>query len=331
MADSPDDSRPTPGPLPLKPDVAAPPAPRPVFLPPRPTPGAPRSSSPPPRSVLTPVPRASTEGGASVSGVAARAATPPPLPPKRVPPPLPAEARAQQGVLRPPPLPTAPPPAPERSDSLRVSELSARLAAREEALGRAHQELEAARSHAAALIAELHKHKLAAEQLQARVRSEAELRAHLSEEQAESERQRRERVEELERQLASLHELQASVSELRVLAAGAARYQGRNAELESDLAAARQRIAELEQRPALPGSSTDELTRIRGIGPAFERALRAHGIHSLAQIAALQDADIAALAPLLRVRPERIARDDWRGQAAALLAGQQPAKPPQTE
>jgi large subunit ribosomal protein L21 len=244
---------------------------------------------------------------------------------------LPVQARAQQAGLRPPPLPTVPPPAPDRSDSLRVSELSARLAAREEALRRAHQELEAARAHAAALLAESHKQKLALDQLQARVRSEAELRVRLSAEQAESERQRRQRVEELERQLASLHQLQASVGELRRLAAGAAEYQAHNAELERALAAARQRVAELEQRPAVPAPGADELTRIRGIGPAFERALHAQGIHSLAQIAALQDADIAALAPVLRVRPERIARDDWRGQAAALLAGQQPAKPHQTE
>ncbi|HEX7450709.1 MAG TPA: helix-hairpin-helix domain-containing protein [Polyangiaceae bacterium] len=92
----------------------------------------------------------------------------------------------------------------------------------------------------------------------------------------------------------------------------------------------RSRIAELEaalqaQREALADPRRAEqvgLRRIRGIGPAYERALLGLGITSIAQIAALSPQDIERIAPLIKARADRILRDDWVGQAQALIAAE---------
>jgi predicted flap endonuclease-1-like 5' DNA nuclease len=95
-------------------------------------------------------------------------------------------------------------------------------------------------------------------------------------------------------------------------------------------AALRARVAELEaalqeQREALTDPRRAEqvgLRRIRGIGPAYERALLGLGITSIEQIAVLSPEDIARIAPLIKARADRILRDDWVGQAQALVASQ---------
>ena len=60
------------------------------------------------------------------------------------------------------------------------------------------------------------------------------------------------------------------------------------------------------------------LQLVRGIGPALERKLRAAGIDDLAQIANLTPSDVDALDQRLSF-PGRISRDNWVGQANALL------------
>jgi predicted flap endonuclease-1-like 5' DNA nuclease len=95
-------------------------------------------------------------------------------------------------------------------------------------------------------------------------------------------------------------------------------------------AALRSRIAELEaavqeQREVLADPQRAEqvgLRRIRGIGPAYERALLGLGITSIEQIAALSPQDIERIAPLIKARADRILRDDWVGQAQALATSQ---------
>jgi predicted flap endonuclease-1-like 5' DNA nuclease len=87
----------------------------------------------------------------------------------------------------------------------------------------------------------------------------------------------------------------------------------------------RARVAELElaleeQRKA--PTEQAGLRRIRGIGPAYERALLGLGITSIAQIAALSLEDIERIAPLIKARAERIVRDDWVGQAQRLDGAQ---------
>lgn len=59
----------------------------------------------------------------------------------------------------------------------------------------------------------------------------------------------------------------------------------------------------------------DDLTAITGIGPALQKKLNDHGIHSFSQIAALSDQEIAGLEENVIKFSGRIKRDDWIGQA----------------
>jgi predicted flap endonuclease-1-like 5' DNA nuclease len=89
-------------------------------------------------------------------------------------------------------------------------------------------------------------------------------------------------------------------------------------------AALRARVSELEALLAAKSNTASEerggLRRIRGIGPAFERALLGLGITTVAQIAELRPDEIARIAPQIKARADRIERDDWVGQAQRLIA-----------
>lgn len=78
--------------------------------------------------------------------------------------------------------------------------------------------------------------------------------------------------------------------------------------------------------PAGSESSVSEagFRSIRGIGPALEERLREAGVTSIAQVAAWSEADIEAVAPLLKVTPERIRSQAWVEQAQSVLAGRPP-------
>jgi len=65
----------------------------------------------------------------------------------------------------------------------------------------------------------------------------------------------------------------------------------------------------------------DDLTALTGVGPATAKKLRAHGIHSFAQLAALTDEQVAEVEQQLGSK--RASKDDWRGQATALLSSGQ--------
>ena len=66
-----------------------------------------------------------------------------------------------------------------------------------------------------------------------------------------------------------------------------------------------------------PDGSADDLTRIRGIGPALQRLLNRLGIFHFRQIAAWGPDEIATVSASLRF-PGRIERDNWVGQARQL-------------
>lgn len=74
----------------------------------------------------------------------------------------------------------------------------------------------------------------------------------------------------------------------------------------------------VEPSPAiLPvAESPDDLKLITGIGPALEKKLRACGITTYRQLAALNDADIERVEAIIKSFG-RIRRDDWIGQAKA--------------
>ncbi|MCB9675927.1 MAG: hypothetical protein H6737_12465 [Alphaproteobacteria bacterium] len=72
--------------------------------------------------------------------------------------------------------------------------------------------------------------------------------------------------------------------------------------------------------PSVPPAS-DDLTRLAGVGPATRDKLVELGFSTLAQLASLSDEGIADLERQLGSR--RPSRDDWRGQAEALLSSTQ--------
>jgi len=63
----------------------------------------------------------------------------------------------------------------------------------------------------------------------------------------------------------------------------------------------------------------DDLKMIKGVGPAIEKTLNEMGIISLQQIADLSEYDIDRVARRLKGFHSRIHREDWIGQARALL------------
>jgi len=63
----------------------------------------------------------------------------------------------------------------------------------------------------------------------------------------------------------------------------------------------------------------DDLKKIKGVGPAFEKKLNEAGIFHFWQIAALNDAQIAELEEELSFQG-RMERDDWKGQAETFMS-----------
>jgi len=82
-------------------------------------------------------------------------------------------------------------------------------------------------------------------------------------------------------------------------------------------------VAAPEAAPAPAGS--DELLRIKGLGPKLADQLRTLGITSLAQIAAWDDVEIDRVDAQLGRFQGRIRRDNWVEQARLLISGDVPA------
>lgn len=77
---------------------------------------------------------------------------------------------------------------------------------------------------------------------------------------------------------------------------------------------------EPEPEPA-PPSTADDLAKIKGLGPKLQTLLPTLGLNTYAQIAALTEADLAALDPKLGPFAGRPTRDGWVEQAKYLAAG----------
>jgi predicted flap endonuclease-1-like 5' DNA nuclease len=75
--------------------------------------------------------------------------------------------------------------------------------------------------------------------------------------------------------------------------------------------------------PAPAHSGEDDLTRMKGVGPKLAERLNALGITSFAQLAALSQAEAAALDAQLGNFQGRIHRDRWIEQAGFLARGDQ--------
>ncbi len=63
---------------------------------------------------------------------------------------------------------------------------------------------------------------------------------------------------------------------------------------------------------------TDDLKKIKGVGPAIEKTLKGLGIHRFNQIAEMSEYDIDRVAQQLKGFRSRIYREDWIGQARDL-------------
>lgn len=70
-----------------------------------------------------------------------------------------------------------------------------------------------------------------------------------------------------------------------------------------------------------PGTGYDDLTRIDNIGPFLQAKLYEHDVTRYEQIAGWSEADVMTYTELIGYLPGIIQRDDWVGQAEALLAG----------
>ena len=262
-------------------------APRPVSLPPRPgvtplSPSARPPGTPPPPPIRNLPP---------LTPQATDARTPPFRSPSA--PPLPPSMRPPAPSARPPlppsvrPAGSTPPPSTTghsalRGDNGRVQELLAELMRTRKELSETATELRKVVSERNALRIRVVQAENSARELASASRAEAQLRS----------------------EFVDAH------------AASSAALRARISELEAALAAA------LAAHAAPPIVAPPSLRQIRGIGPAFERALLGLGITTVSQIAALDASEIERIAPLIKVRSDRILRDDWVGQAKQLLGEQ---------
>jgi predicted flap endonuclease-1-like 5' DNA nuclease len=85
--------------------------------------------------------------------------------------------------------------------------------------------------------------------------------------------------------------------------------------------------AKPQRPPALDaprGGKADDLKQIAGIGPKLEEKLNGLGIYHYDQIAGWGDSDIAWIDSELQAKG-RVERDNWVGQAAALMSGAKPS------
>jgi predicted flap endonuclease-1-like 5' DNA nuclease len=208
---------------------------------------------------------------------------PPPLPSQRasVAPPMPSVAPAASPFTR----SSAPPPSAARSNHVPAGQPAA---PRVSSVPPPPPPRDDTRQQLATALADLREARLELEELRKQVKGRD---THIAE------------------QRAQLAERDASLETLRQQAA----------DHEVAIAELRKQLAEQQSRVAEPAPVGDDLKRIKGIGPGFERTLKAAGITTFAAIAAWTPEDIQRIATLLNTQPGRLEKGDWIGQAKALV------------
>ncbi len=253
----------------------------------------------------------------SSSGAPGALRSTPPPPPQRNPPSAPASAVVASPSVVPRAPATPPPPPPQRptlppsfarpSTPVASGAITAQL---EQRLGATQVELRKLGSERHTLRARLRREADRLRELESALRAEKELRGQASDEHFASIVGLRTRLAELEA------ERDAAVSQQRTA------QQLLRTELEqarAELEQARSRVAESDApAPSKASKVPQGLRRIRGIGPAYQRELEQSGITRVQQIASWTELDILAFAEKLKIRPERITKDDWVGQAKSL-------------
>ncbi len=159
----------------------------------------------------------------------------------------------------------------------------------------------------------------------ARGKAESELRRIEAErDAAAAERRSAQEIESLRAQLALSERVRAKTESDLAVAHARAEAAMRTASWTAPgtpAAAAAAALAEGERPTGLPAprnGKADDLRRIKGIGPKNEGVLNSLGIYHYQQIAALTPANVAWLDAYMKFHG-RIARDDWVGQAKALI------------
>jgi len=98
--------------------------------------------------------------------------------------------------------------------------------------------------------------------------------------------------------------------------------QGADDDTDDEVADLLEELEELEDYvtdSAAAASARDNLMQIKGVGPAIAKTLHELGIFHFEQIAAMSEYDIDRVAQRLKGFRSRIYREDWIGQARALL------------
>jgi predicted flap endonuclease-1-like 5' DNA nuclease len=234
-------------------------------------------------------------------------------------------------------MPRAPatPPPPQRFSSppgaprpLTPGPVTSATAQLEQRLGATQIELRKLGSERHTLRSRLRREADRLHELESALRAEKELRRQASDEHQTALSGLRARLSQLDAEKETL------AAEKETLAAEKAREIARlNAELSqarAELSQARAELSQVHERvtvphaapaaaaPARAGKVVQGLRRIRGIGPAYQRVLEQLGISRVEQVAAWTDADVASYADKLKIRADRITKDDWVGQARAL-------------
>jgi predicted flap endonuclease-1-like 5' DNA nuclease len=192
-----------------------------------------------------------------------------------------------------------------RSESARIQALLADLMSARKELTERSAELRRVVTERNALRTRLLRADSKARELSSAFRAEAQLRSEFVDAHAASSASLRARVAELEAELISLPELDLKLVEL----------EAKLRERDEQIRELTEQVTRADSKP--PGERVG-LRRIRGIGPAYERALLALGITTVTQIAQFTPEEITRLAPLIKARADRILRDDWVGQARLL-------------
>lgn len=77
----------------------------------------------------------------------------------------------------------------------------------------------------------------------------------------------------------------------------------------------------VDTQPLAPTApAADDLTRIKGIGPSFAKALSTAGVTSFAAIAAWTEEDMETIAAQIKTTPARIKKNDWVQAARTFCA-----------
>jgi predicted flap endonuclease-1-like 5' DNA nuclease len=202
-----------------------------------------------------------------------------------------------------PRAPATPPPPPQRhtippsyTAPVTPPPSSSQVAQLEQRLTAAQSELRKLGSERHTLRARLRREADRVRELESAVRAENQLRGQAADEHFAALAGLRARLSELEAERArELAELAAELDRTKALLEAA--------------------LAESALGVAVQPKVISGLRRIRGIGPGYQRALEQLGVTRVEQVAQWSEADVVGFAEKLKIRPDRITKDDWVGQA----------------